>query len=80
MTNHVKVYVNHHSIGEQDIWGCENCGKLDYIWRFDIHHIIHRSQLGEDNIENLMCLCRECHNGHHQKGKEVKRNFDFFMK
>ena len=35
MQKHVKMYLNHFDIGEQDIWQCEACTKQDYIQKFD---------------------------------------------
>jgi predicted HNH restriction endonuclease len=29
------------------------------------HHLIHRSQLGSDTLENLVSLCAQCHRRHH---------------
>jgi 5-methylcytosine-specific restriction endonuclease McrA len=63
MQNHVKVYRNYYSYGEQDILLCERCGKNAN----DIHHIEPRSKFGsktkniQDDIKNLIALCRECH-------------------
>ena len=61
MKKHVKIYMNHHGYGEQDIVLCEECTAV----AVDIHHIIFKSQGGKDNIENLIALCRECHNKKH---------------
>jgi 5-methylcytosine-specific restriction endonuclease McrA len=30
-----------------------------------VHHIISRRSGGRDNVENLMVLCRKCHNRLH---------------
>ena len=64
MTNHAKVYLKHFDLGIDSIWQCECCGKQDYIQNQDLHHIHGRGK-GMDVIENLMCLCRECHNKAH---------------
>lgn len=62
MLKHIKVYLTYYDIGEQDVISCEYCshpGRVD-LGGFDIHHINGRGP-GKDVIENLMCLCRKCH-------------------
>jgi 5-methylcytosine-specific restriction endonuclease McrA len=66
MKKHVKNYLKHFSIGEQDVWFCEACGRQFRIDNgLDIHHIIFRSQGGSDDVENCACLCRKCHTRAH---------------
>jgi len=67
MTRHVRIYMDYFGYGEQDIICCEVCGKCGRADRsgFDIHHIIPRSQGGGNDIDNLCCLCRRCHNAAH---------------
>ena len=61
MKNPTKIYLkemNHH---ESDWIPCEMCGQT----AVDIHHIEARGMGGskdKDVIENLMALCRSCHN------------------
>ena len=57
MKKHQQVYFEYYDIDPGDFIGCENCGSQ----AVDIHHIKFRSQGGQDVIENLMALCRECH-------------------
>ena len=38
---------------------CEWCGKS--VGAFQHHHIRFRSAYGSDTLENLMCLCDDCH-------------------
>jgi len=57
MKAHIKVYLKHFGYDTSDIILCENCGRQGV----DIHHLKFRSQGGQDVIENLMALCRECH-------------------
>ena len=48
-------------LDESDFIGCEMCGTK----AIDIHHIIPRGIGGskcKDYIENLVALCRDCHN------------------
>ena len=58
MKNHVRVYLDH--IGHEPFVPCEVCGQM----AVDIHHITARGMgggRGKDIIENLMALCRPCH-------------------
>lgn len=60
MKKHTKIYLEYFGYGEQDFIPCENCGKH----ATDIHHIIPKGIGGsktKDYIENLMALCRKCH-------------------
>jgi 5-methylcytosine-specific restriction endonuclease McrA len=57
MKKHKQVYFDYFDIDPGDFVACENCGKPG----IDIHHLKFRSQGGQDVIENLMALCRECH-------------------
>lgn len=58
MKQYIKNYIEHHDIGEQDIVLCKAC--LQQI-AVDIHHITFRSNGGSDGVENLIALCRDCH-------------------
>jgi 5-methylcytosine-specific restriction endonuclease McrA len=46
---------------------CELCGSWQNI--DPPHHIIFKSQGGHDTPENLITLCRDCHDNAHGKGK-----------
>lgn len=46
---------------ERDRFKCRGCGKSPD----EIHHIIFRSQGGKDTMENLVALCRSCHEQAH---------------
>jgi 5-methylcytosine-specific restriction endonuclease McrA len=68
MKSHIKIYLNYFDLGEQDICRCEGCmreGRIDGEG-FDIHHIWGRGK-DKDVINNLMLLCRKCHNRAHEK-------------
>ena len=61
MRNHTKVYMTFFYLDESDFIGCEMCGTE----AVDIHHIQARGIGGikcKDYIENLVALCRDCHN------------------
>lgn len=59
--NYIQKYLKHHNIGEQDIVRCDVCGRLGS----EIHHIKFKSAMGGDEIENLILLCRLCHESAH---------------
>jgi 5-methylcytosine-specific restriction endonuclease McrA len=61
MKKHKKIYINFFDYCEQDFIPCEVCGSQ----AVDVHHIDPRRMGGskhKDYIENLMGLCRSCHN------------------
>ena len=62
MTKHTKVYMKHFGYGEQDFIPCENCASRCA----DVHHLVFRSHGGTDVIDNLMGLCRRCHDRAHE--------------
>ena len=40
----------------------------------EVHHIEFRSQLGTSNLNNLACLCRQCHEmAHGIHAKEIRK-------
>lgn len=63
MKNHTKVYLKHFGLTGHEFCPCEVCGAK----AVDIAHIIPRSKFGskrlaeQDDISNLMALCRDCH-------------------
>ena len=60
MKLHKKTYITFFGYDEGDFIPCECCGNL----AVDIHHIECRGMGGsinKDVIDNLMALCRECH-------------------
>jgi hypothetical protein len=64
MKPHAKNYLTHFDLGEQDFIYCEyhyiKYGA--FIRAVDLHHIVYRSQGGTDDINNIVALCRDCHN------------------
>lgn len=67
MQIHTKVYLNYFGFHNPDFIGCEIC----HNQAIDIHHIKRRSEFGtktkdeQDVIENLIALCRKCHDMAH---------------
>jgi hypothetical protein len=67
MQKHIKVYFDYFGYNTSDFIPCEACGAK----AVDIHHVVFRSKFGkktkdqQDAIENLIALCRECHNKAH---------------
>ena len=61
MKKHVKIYLDRHGYTTVDTIMCEtNCGDV----ACDIHHIEPRGMGGnpdKDILENLIALCRNCH-------------------
>ena len=60
MKKHTKVYMKHFNYGIDDFIGCTVCNAR----AVDIHHIERRGIGGSKNkdyIENLVALCRKCH-------------------
>ena len=64
MKNHVKVYYEFNRITPGDWVGCRVCGSTAN----DIHHIEPKGMGGRPNADtpdNLIALCRECHEKAH---------------
>ena len=51
------------AILHRDNYTCQCCGKKNC--RLEVHHIKFRSDGGTDDEENLITLCKECHDGVH---------------
>lgn len=45
-------------VKKRDGYRCILCGRSYQ----EVHHINYRSNMGNNNIENLCCLCWHCHN------------------
>jgi 5-methylcytosine-specific restriction endonuclease McrA len=43
---------------------CRICGQTDPAL-FELHHLVHRDDLGDDVADNLVPLCGDCHRGVH---------------
>ena len=47
---------------KRDGWKCQNCGSSIDL---HVHHLVKRSNLGSDALENLITLCSNCHRQRH---------------
>ena len=72
MKKHTRIYLQYFDYGEQDMIPCEICG----LRAVDIHHIIYRSHEGDDDIKNLMALCRH----HHDQAHNGKLSTEYLKK
>ena len=48
----------HRRILERDSWRCQTCGSMQNL---QVHHRQLRSHSGNDEEQNLITLCAECH-------------------
>lgn len=75
MKKHLKIYRDYFKIADDDIVLCENCGAVSA----DIHHIYQKGIGGsktKDYIENLIALCRKCHNrAHGIEQPKIKKSY-----
>jgi 5-methylcytosine-specific restriction endonuclease McrA len=51
----------------RDRWRCQGCGSTSNL---EIHHQQFRSHGGLDVLDNLITLCRSCHEVTHQRRSE----------
>lgn len=71
MKRHVRVYLEAAGLREGDYVECESCGAE----AVDVHHIENRGMGGsktKDTPENLMALCRTCHDMAHRYPAKMK--------
>ena len=70
MKKHTKIYLEAFGFDISDFIPCEVCGST----AVDIHHIKARGMGGsihKDTKENLMALCRNCHEAYGDKKKDI---------
>ncbi len=70
---HKTNYMLARDIALEEIVLCEWCGKVGD----EVHHIIFRSQGGSDLYENLIGLCRQCHDRGHGKAEPFISRVEF---
>jgi 5-methylcytosine-specific restriction endonuclease McrA len=66
MKKHIKIYFQHFKIAQDDRILCEYCG----MQAVDVHHIDNKGLGGskkKDDINNLIALCRKCHDKAHNE-------------
>ena len=74
MKKYKKVYLDYYGLTPEDFIPCEGCGST----AVDIHHIHPKGMGGsktKDYIENLVAVCRECHNKCHDS-KDFNDNIE----
>ena len=58
----------------RDDYTCQICGKTE--GKLEVHHIVFKSNGGSDRMDNLVCLCKDCHEKIHKNeltfNKKVK--------
>lgn len=62
------------AVFERDNHRCRWCGRQRHWLGFDAHHIEYRRSSAADRLENLITLCRECHNYVHDSYKIPKES------
>jgi 5-methylcytosine-specific restriction endonuclease McrA len=67
--NYKQKYFKHHGLYECDVIYCKICGKR----AVNLHHIIYRSQGGTDDPSNLIPLCYQHHEGHHNRNNPTTK-------
>lgn len=71
MKKHTHIYMKYFGYGIDDFIGCEVCGNKAN----DIHHIDCRGMgggKGKDTIENMMAVCRMCHEKYGDKKEYIE--------
>ena len=58
---------------ERDAYRCRECGKAGIL---EVHHIQSLQHGGDDDLENLITLCRGCHIDKHRKPR-TKRQIEW---
>jgi hypothetical protein len=51
---------------DRDTYVCQNCGGKSKEQRLEVHHIVYRSDGGADSEDNLITLCKCCHDDVHK--------------
>lgn len=63
-----KAYVLH-----RDCYTCQHCKGKSKEKRLEVHHIVFRSETGSDEEENLLTLCKTCHDALHRGEFALKK-------
>jgi 5-methylcytosine-specific restriction endonuclease McrA len=67
------------SVYERDAYRCRWCGVTN-AYAYDVHHVEYRRGESYDVIENLITLCRGCHNYVHDSYKIPKQEAQRILK
>lgn len=65
MQKYKRDWLKRHGYGIDDKVPCQECGGV----ACDLHHVKFRSHCSKEEVDkddNLIPLCRECHNKYHQ--------------
>ena len=58
----------------RDNYACQVCGKTE--GKLEVHHVVFKNNGGSDRMDNLVCLCKDCHEKIHKNeltfNKKVK--------
>ena len=71
MIKYKKIYLDFWNLTVADFIPCVYCSSPS----IDIHHLVFKSQGGKDEPDNLIALCRCCHEKAH-----ADRNFNKYLK
>ena len=71
MINYKKVFLKFWDFTIADYIPCAYCSSPSV----DIHHLVFKSQGGKDEPNNLIALCRYCHEKAHKD-----KNFNLYLK
>lgn len=58
----------------RDAYCCQHCQGKKKDSRLEVHHIVFRSQNGSDDEDNLITLCKTCHDALHRGEVVLKKN------
>ena len=58
----------------RDNYTCQHCKGKSKDSKLEVHHIIFRRNGGSDEQENLICLCKTCHDKLHKGKITLKKN------
>lgn len=58
---------------ERDRFKCTYCRGKSKCYELHAHHLVFRSEGGEDSLENLVTLCKTCHTAYHKGEIELKK-------
>lgn len=60
--------------------GCPCCIYCGSPYALHVHHVKRRSQGGEGNVNNLVCLCVHCHTKLHNGDSNIQEYCERYLK